>query len=82
MSNLEPEVILQVVNKLIGEIEPVADSSIDNERYENLKLFIKLFDNMYSIIDDIAHKYKDSPFYSAKELGTFAQEYLDDIKNK
>jgi hypothetical protein len=36
----------EVVRKLIGDIEPYADTSIDNKRNENMGEFIKLYQQM------------------------------------
>lgn len=36
----------EVVRKLIGDIEPYADTSIDNKRSENMGEFIKLYQRM------------------------------------
>jgi len=60
------ETVLEVISKLIGNINPVADASIDRDRIENLKLFIGVFDEMHTMIDNIAYKHKDTKYGSVK----------------
>jgi len=74
---MKKETVLEVIQKIIGEIHPVADSAIDAKRIENLKLFIDVFDEMHTMIDDIAYKWKDTKYNSAKP---FAEEYNKQLK--
>ena len=60
------ETILEVIQKLIGNINPVAVASIDRERIENLRLFIAVLDEMHTMIDDIAYKWGDTHYGSVK----------------
>lgn len=71
------ETILEVINKLIGNINPVADASIDRERIENLKLFIDVFDEMHTMIDDIPYRWKDTHYGSVKPFVDACNEQLD-----
>lgn len=75
--------IYEVVKKLTGPIEPIADSVIDMEIGENLKVFIEVFDKMHTDIDDIARLYSESPYGSQKHLGQICSKHLDNmgIKN-
>ena len=34
--------LIDIVNKLIGNIEPIGDTSVDEERFENLKSYCEL----------------------------------------
>jgi hypothetical protein len=74
---MEKETILEVIKKLIGPIEPVADSAIDAVRENNLTLFIAVFDEMHTMIDDIAYRYTDSPYASQRRLAAMCNEQLD-----
>ena len=71
------ETILEVIKKLTGPIEPVADAAIDNVRLMNLQLFIDVFDEMHTMIDDIAYKYTDSPYASQRSLAAECNRQLD-----
>lgn len=74
---MNAETIFEVVKKLTGEVTPVADTAIDNIRYENMAKFIEVFDMMHTVIDDVATRYKDSPFASEKSIGQLAIRHLD-----
>jgi len=61
---MNKETIIEIIKKLTGEINPVADASIDRDRIENLKLFLEVFDEMHSMICDIEYYWKDSKYGS------------------
>lgn len=63
---MKKEIVLEVINKLIGPINPVADSAIDSERLENLKLFIRVFDEMHYQISDLVARNKNTTYGSVK----------------
>lgn len=69
--------IMTVIKQLVGPIEPVADSSIDRIREENLDQFIQIWEEMHIMIDEIAYKYKDSKFGSCQRLASKADAALD-----
>lgn len=71
--------IYDVINKLIGKIEPYGDSNIDKERMENLKIHV---DIIYKMIEDLIEvaKYKNRPEYSIRVLALTAYEELLEIK--
>ena len=69
--------IIDVVNKLIGPIEPIGETHADNIRYENLENMIELMKSLHMRIDAIATDYKDRPEFSMNRAGKFADEYLD-----
>jgi len=80
---MNKETILEVIKKLTGDIEPVADVAIDDVRERNLTLFIAVFDEMHTMIDDIAYRHTDSPYASQRRLAAMCNEQLDKmgIKN-
>lgn len=45
---MKKETVMELLTKVIGEIKPCADSAIDGQRIENLKLFIGVFDEMHT----------------------------------
>jgi uncharacterized protein YaaR (DUF327 family) len=63
---MEIYTIEEIVNKLIGDITPVGDESIDSVRLENLKHYGELIDRLVSNVDDIAYKYRNSNYSSIK----------------
>ena len=56
----------EVVRKLIGDIEPYADTSIDNKRNENMGEFIKLYQQMGDTLRRIGDR--KSRYGSAQEI--------------
>jgi hypothetical protein len=73
------EVVIEVINKLIGPIRPCGESGVDSERLENIKLYIAVFDEMHTVIDDIAWRYKDSPYASEKQIGMRCKIQIDEM---
>ena len=69
----------EVVKKLIGEVDPVGETHIDNERFENLKKMTDLVDKLLKDIDDVAFLNKDSHQFSKKRSADFASKFYDKI---
>lgn len=67
--------IYNVVKKLVGSIEPIGDTKIDNERFENLKTMCNLVDKLLTDIDTIAYNYKDSKQSSLKRASEYADSF-------
>lgn len=69
----------QIVEKLIGSIDPVGETQTDSLRFENLKAMSKL---MYSIgqeISYVARYNKDRHEDSMKKAGKYADRALNDM---
>ena len=71
--------IYDVVMKLIGPVTPVGESNEDNLRYENLKNFTELMDQIHSAIDDISYTCKNDHRYSVKRAGQHCDKFLTDL---
>jgi len=71
--------IYEIVQKLIGSIEPYGDTNIDEVRVKNLENHINL---TYSLIEDLigTARYKDRREYSIKTIGINAYNGLLEIK--
>lgn len=68
---------LEIVNRLIGKIEPIGETNVDNIRLENIKNMIELMKDLHIQIDNIAYYNKDRHEHSMKEIGKLANDYLD-----
>lgn len=79
---MDSEEIIKVIDTLIGDIEPVADSAIDKEREENLGKYIDVLWHMYSEISHIASRHKNSPYGSQKRLGELCDKTLKQLKDE
>jgi len=73
---MEAETIIEVVNKLVGEIHPFGASHIDDLRLSNLKVLCRTVEQLVVQIDNIAYKYKDRQEYSIKEAGIYADNFI------
>jgi len=65
-----------VINKLIGNINPVGETNTDNERFENLKAMCELVNNLIVDIDDMAYRNKDAYEFSKKRASEYAKKFL------
>lgn len=65
----------EVVKKLIGPIQPVGSSNVDDKRFENLKAMTELVDKLLKDIDAVIyHKYCVA--YTMKRAGKHADEFF------
>lgn len=69
--------IYEIVCKLIGNINPVGETQIDEIRFANLKLVTELVEKLLIEIDRVAYYNKDSNQFSCKRSGEFAIKFLD-----
>jgi len=72
--------LIDVVKKLIGPVEPVGDSNVDDKRLENLKQLTSLTVDLVDLIRDVS-LYKNNYQHSMKIAGEHANECLKDISN-
>lgn len=79
---MDSDQILEVINKLVGEIDPVGDSHEDGKRTENLKTYLQIWDKMHTKIDDIAYRRKDRQEHSVKEMVKLCNLYLDNVASE
>jgi hypothetical protein len=68
-----------VVKKLIGDVRPKGDASIDYQILENLKALIELHAEIHKAIDDVAYDFKDDRKGSIIMCQREASEYLDSL---
>jgi hypothetical protein len=71
--------IYEVVKKLVGPIEPVGDTSIDNERLDNLTTMTALANQLIIDIDRIRYSYENNHQYSMKKASEVAEKFLDSL---
>ena len=80
MSNFSYSEITKVLNALIGNIEPVGDTIIDDQRYDNLVTLADVTDWCLDGIQ-ILTKYADRPENSMSRAGSDAINYLKVLRN-
>lgn len=70
-----------VVKKLIGNINPIGESSTDADRFKNLEEFTSLVENLIMDIDDMAFRNKDMHQFSIKKAVKHSEEFLTRIRS-
>jgi len=67
---------LEIVKKLIGNIQPTGDASRDPERLQNLKEMCTLVNNIVQDIDDVCYRNQHSQQHSIRESVEYAKHFL------
>lgn len=75
------ENIKEIVDKLVGSITPAGESHKDKERFENLKIMCDLVERLVYDIHLVTRE-KDRYESSMKEMGLYAQKFLDNLKEE
>lgn len=73
--------LIDIVNKLIGNIEPIGDTSVDEERFENLKAYCELINEMVTQVDDVAYNNRNSNLASVKKSNDYIDNFLTNTLN-
>lgn len=68
MNKMTSREICKLLEIVVGNTEPIADSAIDAEREENLKTLIDIGDWMFNELIYVAEHRKD-PYNSSKTVG-------------
>lgn len=68
--------LIDIVNKLVGRIEPIGDTSVDEERFENLKAYCELINEMVKRVDDVVCNNWDSRLDSVKKFNDYISDFL------
>lgn len=71
----------QIVQKLVGSISPSGESHLDTKRLENLKIMCDLIEDLVYEVNYVARE-KDRYEASMKEMGVYAQKFLDNLKEE
>lgn len=80
--------IYKLLDIIVGDTEPVADSHIDAEREENIKTLIDIGD---WVLDELHHaaNHRKDPYYSSQKVGERAyaamldwKQWLSEIENE
>ena len=77
---MNEENVIEVIYKLVGEINPIGETTTDDERYENLNIMIKVVDILVGDINDVT-AYRNRVEYSMKKAGIRAAEYIDELRS-
>jgi hypothetical protein len=67
----------EIIEKLIGKIQPTGDSNRDLERLDNLKQMCELVNNLIVEIDRVYCDNKESKEHSVKIMAEYANNFLN-----
>ena len=68
--------LIDIVDKLVGNIEPVGNTTIDNERFENLKVYCELINEMVRKVDDVTYNNRNSTLASVKKANDYIWNFF------
>lgn len=68
--------LIDIVNKLVGRIEPIGDTYVDEERFENLKAYCELINEMVKRVDDVVCNNWGSRLASVKKINDYISDFL------
>lgn len=77
---MEKETLIEVVDKLAGRCYPYGDTTIDENRYENLELKIALVAHLIGEIEKAGQLYNRSEF-SIQHIANRANSFLTNIRD-
>ena len=69
--------VVDVIRKLIGQVEPIGSSHIDEDRYKNLIVLCEVVDELLGDISSVRQN-KNRVEYSMNRSGKYADEWLND----
>lgn len=69
--------IEEILEKLLGNIEPVGETNEDDKRYENIENYKKALNFVFSRLEK-ASLYADRKEYSMQKIGKECNEFLRD----
>lgn len=72
--------IIDIVRKLIGPVEAVGDSGLDEKRLKNLEATCDLVNRLLYDIHQASHS-SDNHQHSMKVIGQRAKEFLQEVKD-
>lgn len=77
---MKSDVIIEVIDKLVGSIEPYGSTQIDEERLENLETLLEVMDEYIGEIIDVT-KYRNRHEYSILAIANKAYDWLVDLRD-
>lgn len=72
--------IVKVIDKLVGGINPIADSSYDDKVFDNINLMGSVVDILVCRIGNMVCENQDSQFASVEKCTSRGKEILETIK--
>lgn len=73
--------IKEIVDKLIGPINPIGETKIDENRFVNLEVLKVLIEDLLQDVIDVSRE-RDHYQYSNKRAGGTAYKFMKSLKNE
>lgn len=70
--------LADVVMKLVGPVQPVGDSGIDEDRFHNLEALTDLIDRLLFEVRAASY-HANRPEASLKKIGVYARDYRRNV---
>lgn len=80
-SKILNDTVEELVEALEGDIEPYAETHVDEKHYANIKEWVDIHDKMTRRLLDIANRDGLTCYYSANQIIQYAREHLEEIYN-
>ena len=79
--NLDGMILYEIMNTLIGPIEPMGETNADARRIENLEVMIEV---VAMLLDDIHEltRFNGRPEASIKKISNRATEFMAELKER
>ena len=77
---MEGDVMLEVIEKLVGPVNPVGESHTDEKRLENLRSLIFIVDNLVGMNGEV-REHKSRHEHSMMYAGQLADKFLEGLVN-
>ncbi|AXF52729.1 MAG: hypothetical protein [Circular genetic element sp.] len=78
LKEMESNLVVEVVKKVVGEIKPQGAAHIDHTRLENLKKMCEVVETLIYQIKDVSYE-RNRQEHSIKEAGVYAHEFLTQL---
>lgn len=75
---MESKTVIEVVEKLIGSIQPVGDASRDPQRLKNINILCEVAESLVGDIHDIAIDHEYTSLGSVKPIAERAMRFMTD----
>ena len=82
MNKLSMKTKEEVIEYIIGPINPVGSTHIDRARIENLKDLLEILEKLVFQVDQIVIHNKNRPEMSMRDAGKIADDFLRDIRDQ
>lgn len=70
------EEVLKIINTLIGDINPIGETNIDNARFNNLIVLCNVVEELVTEIDNVHYKNKEYNEFSIKRASEYADHFM------